>query len=262
MIIKKKYTKYKPIEENQKKDNSLIPEKVSEKEVQVEIEHVEENIATIAEAENPVKEETDILNLNFDDIKFEQRQERREGTRRRGYRRSLDRNIVSRAQKDALAIKEQAKQDGYNEGIKNASADLLEIKNKFTDFFKYKDEVFDKISSCILDISVEIAKKIIIKEIEEDSEYLIKTIKNMVEEINKTENKITLKVMPKDVELVRDRVPEIFSDGAIEAKITVIADNTIKEGGVIIETSNGIINASIDSQLAIIEKALSKKEES
>ena len=73
---------------------------------------------------------------------------------------------------------------------------------------------------------------------------------------NKTENKITLKVMPKDVEIVRDKVPEIFSGNYFEAKVSVIPDGTIKEGGVIIETSNGLIDASIETQLAIIEKAL------
>ena len=259
MIIKKKYTQIKQIDDIDLKEKPLI----KKEEIKLP-EKKEEGSATSADPEKetekkPEEKTQDNLDLTFDDIKFEQRQERREGTRRRGYRRSLDRNLISRAQKDAIAIKEQAKQDGYKEGIEKAQADIDELKNKFKEFFNYKDEVYEKVSECILDISVEIAKKIIIKEVQEDSEYLIKTIKNMVEDINKTENKITLRVMPKDVEIVKDRIPEIFSDSSFEAKILVTADNTIKEGGVIIETSNGIINATIESQLAIIEKALNIK---
>lgn len=87
-------------------------------------------------------------------------------------------------------------------------------------------------------------------------------IKGVVEEINKTENKITLKVMPKDVELVRDKVPELFSGNYFEAKISVVPDNNIKEGGVIVETSNGIIDATIETQLAIMEQALKVQKES
>ena len=68
--------------------------------------------------------------------------------------------------------------------------------------------------------------------------------------------------MPKDVEIVRDKIPEIFSGEYFEAKISVIPDNEIKEGGVIVETSNGIIDATLETQLSIIEKALKKKEES
>ena len=136
------------------------------------------------------------------------------------------------------------------------------MKTKFEEFYGYKNEVFDKVSGCILDISVEIAKKIINKEIQVDKEAVLPIIKNVVEEVNKTENKIVLKVMPKDVELVRDKIPEIFSGNYYEAKISVIPDNSIKEGGVIVETSNGIIDASIETQIAIIEKALRVQEES
>ena len=80
-----------------------------------------------------------------------------------------------------------------------------------------------------------------------------------MENINKTENKITIKVKPQDVEIVKDKTEEIFKGEYFEAKITVVPDNTIKEGGVIIETSNGIVDATIDTQLAIIEEALKKK---
>ena len=109
---------------------------------------------------------------------------------------------------------------------------------------------------------MEIARKIINKQVETDKEYIISMIKGVVEEIHKTENKITLKVMPKDVEIVRDKISEIFSGEYFEAKISVIPDNEIKEGGVIVETSNGLIDATLETQLSIIEKALKKQEES
>ena len=73
--------------------------------------------------------------------------------------------------------------------------------------------------------------------------------------------KITLKVMPKDVEIVKDKVSEIFSGNYFEAAITVIPDNSLQDGGVIVETSNGIIDASIATQTAIIEKAFGKNKE-
>ena len=146
--------------------------------------------------------------------------------------------------------------------IRLAQKDIEDLREKFSEFYNYKDEVFQKVSECIMDISVEIAKKIINKEIETDKNAIISIIKGVVEEVNKTEDKITLKVMPKDVELVRDKLPELFSGDYYEAKILVVPDNNIKDGGVIVETSNGIIDATIATQLAIIEKALKTKEES
>lgn len=196
------------------------------------------------------------LDLSLDDIKFDQRSERREGTRRRGYRRTQDRNLVSRAQQDALSIKEAAKQEGYNEGVANAKKDLDELKEKLSDFYKLKDDVFNKVSDCIYDISVEMAKKILNKEVENLKEYVIPMIKAAIEEVSPTENKITLKVMPKDVEIVKDKLPEIFSGSGIEASISVIPDKNITAGGVIVATSNGIIDATIETQMIIMEKTL------
>ncbi len=248
MIIKKKYAQIKKIEEAEVKEEKAVEPKIEAEPKQ-------------AEQEEVIVPKTDDFDLTLSEIKFEPREERREGTRRRGYRRTQDRNLITRAQEEAAAIKEAAKQDGYKDGIKKAEEDIALLREKLNEFYKYKDEVFEKVSACILEISVEIAKKIIKKETQENSDVTLSIIKGAVEEINKTENKIILKVMPKDVEIIRDKVPEIFSDGTIEAQITVVPDNNIKEGGVIIETSNGIIDATIETQLGIIEKALISQEE-
>lgn len=277
MIIKKKYTTVKktietPIEvEEIKPLNVDIPLEQNNAIQKSEL-VTSENQENVEEKDNPSKEEEkqeveeekrraiDDLDLSLENIHFEPREERREGTRRRGYRRTQDRNIVSRAQKDAISIKDVARKEGYNEGIENSKKDLEELKSKLSEFFTYKDEVFDKVSGCILDISVEIAEKIIKKQIETDKEYIIPIIKGVVEEINKVENNIILKVMPKDVEIVRDKVSEIFEGNSFEAKISVIPDKDIKDGGVVVQTSNGLIDATIETQLAIIEKALKKQE--
>ncbi len=267
MIIKKKYTTIKKIAEETPIIEEPIIEDVSvqvtQDVVKKEDSVVQQTVQTQEEtSKEKKKKKEDNLDLSLDNIKFEQREERREGTRRRGYRRTEDRNIVSRAQKDALAIKEEAKKEGYEEGLASAKNDIEDLKSKFKEFFNYKTEVYEKVSDCIYEVSMEIARKIINKQVETDKEYIISMIKGVVEEIHKTENKITLKVMPKDVEIVRDKISEIFSGEYFEAKISVIPDNEIKEGGVIVETSNGLIDATLETQLSIIEKALKKQEES
>lgn len=267
MIIKKKYTTIKKIAEETPIIEEPIIEDVSVQVTQDVVKKEDSVVQPTVQAQEETsrekkKKKDDNLDLSLDNIKFEQREERREGTRRRGYRRTEDRNIVSRAQKDALAIKEEAKKEGYEEGLASAKNDIEDLKSKFTEFFNYKTEVYEKVSDCIYEVSMEIARKIINKQVETDKEYIISMIKGVVEEIHKTENKITLKVMPKDVEIVRDKISEIFSGEYFEAKISVIPDNEIKEGGVIVETSNGLIDATLETQLSIIEKALKKQEES
>ena len=263
MIIKKKYTNVKKlIEDTPVIDETVVEEKaVSSKDAATSDKKSDTEQKVQEEKEvvkKDVKRDFDFL---IENIKFEPREERREGSRRRGYRRTEDRNVVSRAQTEAISIKEAAKQEGYNEGIAQAGAAIEELKEKFEEFYSYKDEVYDKVSFCIMDIALEIARKIINKEVENDSDVTLSIIRGAVEEINKTDNKIVLRVMPKDVEIVKDKIPEIFQGNFGEAKISVVPDAEIKDGGVIIETSNGLIDASIGTQLAIIEKALNNKED-
>ena len=133
MIIKKKSGR--PVEE--------IKEEQDQKEPEVKVE----------------EEKIDLFNL--DKIEFKQRQERRRGDRRRGFRRIDDRNLISRAREEAQNIKEAAAKEGYQEGLMQAKADIADVKNAITSFAGAKQEVFEYIAPDILEISVEIAQKII-----------------------------------------------------------------------------------------------------
>ncbi len=271
MLIKRKYTISSKQNEEELSKKEVQPSgikteaesdaqsKKQKEDINLQKEKPDEKTEQIKPPENNIPEKKitdDDFDLSIENIKFAQREERRNGSRRCGYRRMQDRNIISRAQEDAKAIKEQAKLDGYKEGITQAEQDIEQLRGKFAEFYGYKDLMFDKVSECIYDISAEIAKKILNREIETDKTAVIQMIKSAVEEVNKTENKIILKVMPQDVEIVKNKLPEIFTAGGFEAAISVLPDKNIKEGGVIVETSNGIIDATISTQMAIMEKAL------
>ena len=193
--------------------------------------------------------------LSFEDIVFDARQERRQGSRRRGYRRIDDRNIVSRAQEEANSIREQAVKEGHKIGIENAQADIQALMDALKGFFEYKDDMFNMIAPHILEISVEIAKKIINKEIEQDKTALLSLIKSALGDTFKLDNRITVKVKSQDVVTVRENLPEFLSTDSIEAKIKVVPDDNIASGGAVIITENGIIDATIDTGLSILEQA-------
>lgn len=195
------------------------------------------------------------LPLSFEDIVFDARQERRQGSRRRGYRRIDERNIVSRAQEEANAIREQAVIEGHKIGIENAQKELAALMDAIKSFFAYKEEMFNYIAPHILELSVEIAKKVINKEIEQDKNALLSLIKFALGDTLKMDNRITVKVKPQDVVTVRDNLPEFLSADSIDAKIKVVPDDHIVSGGAIIITENGIIDATIDTGLSILEQA-------
>lgn len=208
---------------------------------------------------NPAQEklEGDSIDLfNLDNIDFKQRNERRRGDRRRGFRRIDDRNLISRAREEADAIREAAAKEGYQEGLSKAGADIEELKNSLRQFANAKQEVFDRIAPEILSISVEIAKKIIKKELSQTPELLLDTVNAILKTLSKEETKIMIKANPSQVNMLKSSVPQSAAELGLEAKIMVIADESIVEGGCVVTTTNGVVDATIDTQIAIISEAL------
>lgn len=236
---------------NQKKPNNSPIEPVVEIEQPI-VNDVQTQEPEIVEQEDP----KDIFaGFNFDEVDFNQRAERRRGDRRRGYRRIDDRNLVSRAQQEAISIKEQASKEGYEKGLAMAQEAVELLKNSVEEFFTYKDNLYEKVTNDILDISLKVAEKIIKKEVETDKSVLECIVKDALKSLAKDENKIILKVNPTDVEYLKEIMPNLLSSGQVEAKIYVTGIKEVEEGSAIIETSNGIIDANISTQLELIKEA-------
>ena len=209
-------------------------------------------------ASNVVQPEpmSDIDLFNLDNIDFSQRIERRQGNRRRGFRRSDDRNLVSRAKEEADSIREAARNEGYRQGLADAQNDLLEFKAALTDFMTAKQEVFEYIAPDILEISVDIAKKIIKKEVEQDPQILFDTIVDVLKTLSREEAKINIRVSPAQLNVVKESLPKLVDISGVEATVTVFADDEIQEGGCIVTTNNGIVDATIQSEIAVVVEAL------
>ena len=244
MIIKKKNQKISNKTKEQKplqtKDDSDAKE--------------QQSVETVQEGQK--KEEPEINLFDIENVDFTQRQERRRGSRRRGYRRIDDRNLVSRAQEESENIKKSAFEEGYRSGLEKSQADMEIFRKEMSKFMSAKQEVFEYIAPDILEISVDIAKTIIKKELETDPQVLINNIIDVLKSVSKSEQKVSIRVKPQAVQFVKDTLPSVTYEYGIEAKINVIADPSIEEGGCVFQTNNGIVDASIDTQLEIIKKAL------
>ena len=245
MIIKKKISK-KSEAEIQAEIAAKEAARLAEEEAQKQQE---------AEAEKKKKEEE--LNIfDVDNIDFTQRKERRTGNRRRGYRRIDDRNLVSRAQEEAIQIKQSAYQDGFNAGIQQAQVDLENFRNVVGAFLGAEDRVFNEIAPNILGIAMEIAQKIIKTEIKTDPQIVLNTIMDVLKTLSKNEPKIILRVNPLQVQYIKDTLPEQIRLLGMDTKLSILSDESITEGGCIVQTNNGLVDASIEAQLDIVQNAL------
>ena len=130
------------------------------------------------------------------------------------------------------------------------------MKNSLGVFLNSAQEVYEHIAPEILSVSVEIAKKIIKKEVSESPEVLVNTVIEVLKGLSKEETKVMLRVNPVQVDVLRQSVPEILNITGLDAKISVLSDDSISEGGCLVTTTNGVVDATIETQLAVVSEAL------
>lgn len=229
---------------------SLKPKNISQDAVQ------QVKIQEPVKKEEVVEQAPKVDLTEIDNIDFAQRMERRRGDRRRGFRRIDDRNLVSRAQEEAGAIKDASAQEGYKEGIAKAQADIEELRNSLKAFLSAKEDVFGYIAPDIVEISVDIARKIVKKEIDVEPQSALDMVMDVLKNISKDEKHVNIKVNPSQLAFIKENLPESIASAGIEAKIKVSPDDTVDEGGCVVYTTNGVIDATINTQLEIIKEAL------
>ena len=81
---------------------------------------------------------------------------------------------------------------------------------------------------------------------------------DVLKNVSKNEPKVTIRVQPQSVQFIKDTIPNITYQYGIDSKINIIADPSIEDGGCVFQTNNGIVDASIDTQLEIIKKSLAE----
>ena len=244
MIIKKKTVKKTDLQEGLE-EVQVVEDVRPETPIQPEL---------IVQPQKTVDDDIDLFNL--DNIDFKQRTERRRGDRRRGFRRVDERNLISRAREEADSIREASVKEGYEAGILQAREDIEALREAISVFMNAKQEVFEYIAPDILEISIDIAQKIIKKEITQDPQMILDKITEILKTLSKEETKINLKVNPSQVSILKQSIPDILSDAGLDARIIIVPDETVTEGGCVVTTANGVIDATIESQISIIKEAL------
>ena len=257
-----------PDEEISQEENSLQEQEVLQEEIPPQEEPVQQTQQAPQPHQRRIKEKEQLrkqpasladeeINLfDLDNIDFSQRQERRRGDRRRGFRRVDDRNLVSRAREEADAIRQSAMNEGYQYGLEAAQADIEVFKSSVSEFMKAKQEVFEYIAPDILEISVDIAQKIIKKEIEQNPQVLFNTIVDVLKTLSKEETKVTLRVNPLELNTVKEAVPRLITLAGIDTKVVVLSDENVTEGGCLVTTTNGIVDATVESRIRVVMQAL------
>ena len=171
--------------------------------------------------------------------------------------------IIENAKIEAEIIRNTAYQEGYQTGMGelDEKRDDLEKRAKGIEKEAEKqiEEFWKTIEPELLKLAVDISRQIIGKQIEEDDTYVLTTVKNGLHQL-RDKREIKIRVNPEDFEFMRTRKDEITMSCEGLNSVEIIDDRRVGQGGCLIETSNGDLDARIETQLGEVERALLEAE--
>jgi flagellar assembly protein FliH len=156
-------------------------------------------------------------------------------------------------------IRKEAHEKGYAEGMaeaeKMAKEELVPLLTNIRDtqkrLSKLKNIILKQNEIEIIDLSLEIARKVIGSEMALNPAMVAGVIKTALEKVDLSE-RITVKINPVEYEHLMKSVPDYLKD------VWIVADSNVPKGGALIETDSGTFDARIEAQMEEIENNLKK----
>ena len=168
--------------------------------------------------------------------------------------------VIAAAEADAARIREEAKaafeeekKRGYEKGLKDGKLEIamqkLEQLDQSVAFMesvevKMADVVMKALKSCVMEIG--------------DKEMVVNIVRKTMNAVIRTQRHVTLKVAPEMVAVVKERVGALRLEYPTVETFDVVEDPRLKGPACILETEAGVADASVDTQLAAIERSLAR----
>lgn len=157
-------------------------------------------------------------------------------------------SIIAKAQQAYETEKQRGYQDGLEQAkIENAQAMVATLARN-----EYYLQVEHKMTNVVLDA----VRKII--DTFDDVDTTISVVREALQLVS-NQKQVILHVHPEQVVDVREKVAGVLSDFPEVGYVDVVADARLKNGGCILETEVGIIDASIDGQIQALKQAMVKQ---
>ena len=162
-------------------------------------------------------------------------------------------------------IREKAFKKGHEEGIEQGRKEVYEKMREISEekldqlreiigaLMNEKEDLLRKEKEDVYNLVKNLTKWIILRELEEDNDYIRRLIEKLVSEIGNNQ-KVLVQVSQNQFE----RIPEILEfiqefAGRID-NVRVEVDYDISDKGVVIETENGIIKGTLEEQFVALDR--------
>lgn len=167
--------------------------------------------------------------------------------------------IVNTAEKEAVRIREQGHEQGLEEALSSVEDLTVRLRQEIGEAYERMENQLEDIRSQIVELSLDIAGKILEKRIEEDSGEMAELVKKAIQS-ERDKKKIDIHISAKALELAEALEKELEPlqekyGGTIRVKKEECPPDRVR-----IETSDGILDASVFRQLEQLKCQLASLE--
>lgn len=174
----------------------------------------------------------------------------------RPIRRQEDTSLLADAKAEAEYIKEQAREAGFQEGLRQAQQTIESVWVLLDNLQTAHQQALLNSVEQIVPIAIEIAEKIIKTEVACDKTLLIALAKDLLTKVDRTQKQVIFKVNPSEASFFRAEVEQSPVWRSNEREIVVEEDATVAQGSCVLETAGGQIDANFNTQLKTVRKLL------
>ncbi len=161
--------------------------------------------------------------------------------------------------------KEEAYRRGHEEGRRSGLEDGMQEARKVAESFNrlaadveaQRAEIYRQAESEVIDLAMEIAKKIIGVKAEFDPELVIDAARKAVR-LLLDRSTLVIKVSPEQESFVRERLDDLYAIDDRIQRVTIESDRRIAPGGCVLETDSGNVDARIETEIQAITDSLRK----
>lgn len=179
-----------------------------------------------------------------------------------------EQEIINNALIEAEEIKKSAYKQGYETGISEAKKKLDDIKTKqkeiinniTNEVYELKERINHELEDKTLKLSIDIAEKIVNMKLESDDKVFVGIVRNSIAMMD-TDEKLTLKLNHREYEkYFKNSCESLYEELQCGPSISVVQDRSISEGGLILESEKGFVNAGVDIQLKRLANSITQRD--
>lgn len=164
---------------------------------------------------------------------------------------------------ERAALERAAYENGFKAGEKagfelgRQKADVLfsGLGGIIDELESFKRRIYGPCMDEMKELVLAIARKVIHRELELKDDTVLSCVETALQSVV-AGGEITIRVNPRDLELMRRHRPELIRSGAGIKSVAIEGDEGVTKGGCAIETRHGEIDATIESVIEEIEARL------